>query len=186
MKNKITLILMILIFVSNASFANENGIIKRSYNGLKENISDTWNNYTNVDIYLPLHTWHNRFMYDQEKTDEYNEDPYGVGIGISKYDEHNNWNGIYILEFQDSNNRIEPMLGYGWEKQYYLDNGIRLGLGYTVLVTLRDDWMKYKLPVPGILPLASISYKDLTIQNTYIPGTYNNGNVWFVWARYKI
>ena len=31
--------------------------------------------YDSHDIYLPFISWHNRFMYDKEKTDRYNEMP---------------------------------------------------------------------------------------------------------------
>ena len=34
-----------------------------------------------------------------------------------------------------------------------------------------------------LLRLASIGYGPATFQMTYIPGTYNNGNVYFAWAR---
>jgi palmitoyl transferase len=38
--------------------------------------------------------------------------------------------------------------------------------------------------VPALLPLASVGYGDLDFQMTYIPGTHNNGNVYFAWLRY--
>ncbi|MCI0136434.1 phospholipid:lipid A palmitoyltransferase, partial [Escherichia coli] len=41
------------------------------------------------------------------------------------------------------------------------------------------------IPIPVILPLASIGYGPATFQMTYIPGTYNNGNVYFAWARFQ-
>ena len=57
------------------------------------------------------------------------------------------------------------------------------GLGYTAGFTARDNW-KY-IPVPVLLPLASIGYGPATFQMTYIPGTYNNGNVYFAWMRFQ-
>lgn len=101
------------------------------------------------------------------------------------YDENKNWNAIYIMAFKDSHNKWEPIGGYAWEKQWYY-NDFRVGLGYTAMITARNDWLHYALPVPGVLPLVSFSYKNFSIQNTYIPGTYNNGNVWFMWARYQL
>ncbi|PRH54720.1 hypothetical protein C6P90_15155, partial [Yersinia pestis] len=38
-------------------------------------------------------------------------------------------------------------------------------------------------PLPLPLPLISIEYNRLSLQTTYIPGTYNNGNVLFTWIR---
>ena len=57
------------------------------------------------------------------------------------------------------------------------DDNFHLGLGYTLGVTARDNW-NY-IPIPVVLPLASIGYGPATFQMTYIPGTYNNGNVYF-------
>ena len=49
-------------------------------------------------------------------------------------------------------------------------------------ITARDDFANY-VPLPFIFPLFSASYKRVTVQFTYIPGTYNNGNVLFAWLR---
>ncbi|MGT6558106.1 hypothetical protein ACRWXY_21450, partial [Escherichia coli] len=47
----------------------------------------------------------------------------------------------------------------------------------------RDNW-NY-IPLPVLLPLASVGYGPVTFQMTYIPGTYNNGNVYFAWMRFQ-
>ncbi len=57
------------------------------------------------------------------------------------------------------------------------DENFHLGLGFTAGVTARDNW-NY-IPLPVLLPLASVGYGPVTFQMTYIPGTYNNGNVYF-------
>ena len=43
------------------------------------------------------------------------------------------------------------------------------------------DLMKIfgKTKLAGSLRLASVGYGPVTFQMTYIPGTYNNGNVYF-------
>ncbi|MBU9816076.1 lipid IV(A) palmitoyltransferase PagP [Rahnella sp. C60] len=155
------------------------------WSDFKDKVSTTWNDSDSQDLYLPVITWHNRLTYDKEKTDKYNERPWGGGYGISRYDEKGNWNGIYLMAFKDSHNKWEPIGGYGWEKIWTPaeDKNFRLGLGYTAAVTARDDY-KY-IPIPIVLPLASIGYNKLTFQATYIPGTYNNGNVFFAWLRYQ-
>ncbi|MFX2623798.1 hypothetical protein V6266_12045, partial [Enterobacter asburiae] len=63
------------------------------------------------------------------------------------------------------------------------DENFHVGLGYTAGVTARDNW-NY-IPIPVLLPLASIGYGPATFQMTYIPGTYNNGNVYFAWMRFQ-
>jgi palmitoyl transferase len=156
-----------------------------TWTDFKDKVSTTWNDSDSQDLYLPVITWHNRLTYDKEKTDRYNERPWGGGYGISRYDEKGNWNGIYFMAFKDSHNKWEPIGGYGWEKIWTPaeDKNFRLGLGYTAAVTARDDYAY--IPIPIVLPLASIGYDKLTFQATYIPGTYNNGNVFFAWLRYQ-
>ncbi|WP_323660378.1 lipid IV(A) palmitoyltransferase PagP [Pectobacterium versatile] len=152
----------------------------------KNNLSTTWNSPQSHDIYIPTITWHNRWTYDKEKTDKYNERPWGAGYGVSRLDKDGDWHGLYIMAFKDSYNKWEPIGGYGYEKRWRptSDQDFQLGLGFTAGVTMRDNW-NY-IPIPVLLPMASISYSKLSFQVTYIPGTYNNGNVFFAWFRWQI
>lgn len=151
----------------------------------KGNVVETWNNSPNQEFYLPAITWHNRWTYDQQKLDSYNERPWGAGYGISRFDGEGNWHAIYVMAFKDSFNKWEPIGGYAYEKIWRPSDNkdFRLGLGFTTSVTARDNWKYIPIPVP--LPLASIGYKQFTFQATYIPGTYNNGNVFFAWLRWQ-
>ena len=126
----------------------------------RENIAQTWQQPEHYDLYIPAITWHARFAYDKEKTDRYNERPWGGGFGQS-------------------------IAGYGWESTWrpLADENFHLGLGFTAGVTARDNW-NY-IPLPVLLPLASVGYGPATFQMTYIPGTYNNGNVYFAWMRFQ-
>ncbi|WP_431888155.1 lipid IV(A) palmitoyltransferase PagP [Pectobacterium colocasium] len=152
----------------------------------KNNLSTTWSSPQSHDIYIPAITWHNRWTYDKEKTDRYNERPWGAGYGVSRLDKDGDWHGLYIMAFKDSFNKWEPIGGYGYEKRWRptSDQDFQLGLGFTAGVTMRDNW-NY-IPIPVLLPMASISYSKLSFQATYIPGTYNNGNVFFAWLRWQI
>ncbi|GKW24537.1 lipid A palmitoyltransferase PagP [Pectobacterium carotovorum subsp. carotovorum] len=152
----------------------------------KNNLSTTWNAPQSHDIYIPAITWHNRWTYDKEKTDRYNERPWGAGYGVSRLDQDGDWHGLYLMAFKDSYNKWEPIGGYGYEKRWRptRDQDFQLGLGFTAGFTMRDNW-NY-IPIPVLLPLASISYSKLSFQATYIPGTYNNGNVFFAWFRWQI
>ncbi|PKH20507.1 phospholipid:lipid A palmitoyltransferase [Enterobacterales bacterium CwR94] len=149
------------------------------------NVKQTWQEPQHVDLYIPAVTWHNRLTYDQEHIDKYNERPWGAGAGISRWDEKGNWHGIYLMAFKDSFNKWEPIGGYGWESTWrpLQDQNFHLGLGYTAGVTMRDNW-NY-IPIPVLLPLASVGYANATFQMTYIPGTWNNGNVFFGWFRWQ-
>lgn len=46
----------------------------------RENIAQTWQQPEHYDLYIPAITWHARFAYDKEKTDRYNERPWGGGL----------------------------------------------------------------------------------------------------------
>lgn len=165
-----------------ATFAN---MASGWWQNLKEDVSETWHNPQYTDVYIPFLSWHNRFMYDSDKTDHYNEMPWGGGVGISRYTEEGNWHGLFAMVFQDSHREWQPAVGYGWEKGWYLtqNKDARVGLGLAGGITARDDFANY-VPLPFIFPLFSAGYKNINLQFTYIPGTYNNGNVLFAWLRY--
>lgn len=135
----------------------------------RENIAQTWQQPEHYDLYIPAITWHARFAYDKEKTDRYNERPWGGGFGQSRWDEKGNWHGLYAMAFKDSWNKWEPIAGYGWEstRRPLADENFHLGLGFTAGVTARDNW-NY-IPLPVLLPLASVGYGPATFQMTYIP-----------------
>ncbi len=124
----------------------------------RENIAQTWQQPEHYDLYIPAITWHARFAYDKEKTDRYNERPWGGGFGQSRWDEKGNWHGLYAMAFKDSWNKWEPIAGYGWESTWrpLADENFHLGLGFTAGVTARDNW-NY-IPLPVLLPLASVGY----------------------------
>ncbi|CNJ51282.1 lipid IV(A) palmitoyltransferase PagP [Yersinia intermedia] len=151
---------------------------------LTSNILLTWDS-PNQELYIPLNTWHNRWTYDDDKIESYNERPWGIGYGRYRYDEDNNWHSVYAMAFMDSHNRIEPIIGYGYQKMWIPGemDGWRFGVGFTASITARHEY--YYIPIPLPLPLFSIEYNKFSLQTTYIPGTYNNGNVLFTWMRWQ-
>jgi palmitoyl transferase len=148
---------------------------------IKQATETTWAS-DQYELYVPLHTWHNRHFYDADKIASYNENPWGIGLGKYRYDDNGNWHALYAMEFLDSHNKVEPIAGYGYEKMWRPWDGWRLGLGYTAGVTMRQDYHYY--PIPLVLPLVSVEYKRFALQSTYVPGGHNNGNVLFTWARW--
>jgi len=134
------------------------------------------------DLYVPVNTWHNREMYDKKKTDSYNERPWGLGVGKHIY-EGNILKGLYFMAFHDSHSKLEPIIGYMRQWNYYFDQNkdFSVGAGYTLGVTFRHDY--HYLPIPVILPIFGFQYKRFTLQTTYIPGPYNMFNVLFTWVR---
>jgi lipid IVA palmitoyltransferase len=145
-------------------------------------VVNTWQS-SDYELYIPINTWHNRDYYSSEKIDSFNEQPWGLGLGKYRYDEDGDWHGIYGMAFLDSNNNIEPVFGYGFQKVWQSSENVRLGLGYTVGFTVREDF-DY-LASPLLLPLFSIKYKDIAVQSTYIPGGQGYGNVLFTWLRWQ-
>ena len=148
-------------------------------------VVQTWESPT-WDVYLPVLTWHNRFTYDKERTDRYNESPWGFGFGKSMYDEDGDWHALYAMGFQDSHDMFQPIAGYGFQKNWRPspDSDWRIGGGFTVGITARQQYDYIPLPLP--LPMAGIEYKRLAFQAVYIPGTHNNGNVLFGWLRWQL
>lgn len=178
-----TLILSFLLLTPAISRADSRDESTGWFSSFRHQVVETWESPRYTDLYIPAITWHARFAYDKDKTDRYNERPWGAGLGVSRLDDKGNWHALYLMAFKDSFNKWEPIGGYGWEAIWrpLADDNFHLGLGYTAAVTARDNY-RY-IPIPLVLPLASVGYGPATFQMTYIPGTYNNGNVYFAWFR---
>jgi palmitoyl transferase len=149
----------------------------------KATLDATWQS-DQYELYVPLHTWHNRRMYTSEKIASYNENPWGIGAGKVRYDDQGNWHALYVMEFLDSHSKVEPIAGYGYEKIWRPTENWRLGLGFTAGMTARQD--ESYVPIPLVLPLFSVGYGRFSLQSTYVPGGKGNGNVLFTWMRWKL
>lgn len=95
-----------LLVFSSYSFASDNSFLQ----SVKQTLSDTWDSPTH-ELYIPANTWHNRAAYSRSKVDSYNERPWGIGYGVTRFDEDGDWHALYIMEFQDSHNVVEPIGG---------------------------------------------------------------------------
>ncbi len=140
---------------------------------------------TDSELYIPLLTWHNRFTYSDEKIKSYNERPWGIGYGKYYFETKKDWHSVYAMTFLDSHNEIQPIIGYGYQKIWAPGeiNKLRFGIGFTLSLTARQEY--YYIPLPLLFPLFSVEYHRFSLQATYIPGTYNNGNVLFSWIRWQ-
>ena len=103
------------------------GFWQRSWN----NVETTWRS-DRYELYIPAVTWHNRAFYDRDKIDEYNEQPWGLGLGRYRYDSDGNWHALYAMFFLDSHDKVEPFAGYAWQKIWRPADDLRLGAGFTV------------------------------------------------------
>lgn len=150
---------------------------------LKSNIKETWYNNTNHDLYIPVHTWHNRLTYDKEKYEEYNEMPWGIGFGKSRYDADRDLHFVYFMAFEDSNHHPQTIFGYAYQKNWYFgeDDSWHYGVGFTASLTQRSEYHFIPLPLP--LPILGIGHNNFSVQAGYVPGGKNNGNVMLTWLR---
>ena len=182
MKQKYSAIALISVALATPVLADEPAS-NSTWSYVKDTLSQTWES-KDYELYIPINTWHNRNYYSSEKIDQYNEHPWGVGVGKYRFDNDGDWHGLYIMAFSDSHKDIQPIAGYGFQKMWHPNEDFRLGAGYTLGLTLREDY-DY-LPIPIIAPLASIEYKQLALQSTYIPGGNGNGNILFTWLRWQL
>lgn len=164
------------------TYADE-GVLSKTLSVVKTELSQTWQS-PDVELYVPINTWHNRNYYTSEDIDDFNERPWGLGAGKYRYDEDGDWHGIYAMAFLDSNSEFEPIVGYGFQKVWRASENVRLGLGYTLGVTIRQDF-DY-VPMPLLLPLFSVKYKQVAMQSTYVPGGQGHGNILFSWLRWEL
>lgn len=96
--NKYFLLVLFLLTQTASAGSSLNGWLST----LSDNVGQTWQAPQQYDLYVPAITWHARFAYDKEKTDRYNERPWGAGFGQSRWDEQGNWHGLYLMAFKDS------------------------------------------------------------------------------------
>lgn len=144
-----------------------------------DHVSKLWDEGGN-DLYVPLHTHHLRYAWSDAEISRFNETPLGLGYGRSRV-RGDRWEGVYGMVFLDSNNKVEPMIGYAYQWLWGAPESLRAGLGYTVLVTAREDINSY-LPIPGILPIGSLQYGKVSLNTTYVPGGRGFGNILFFWS----
>ena len=176
------LFIVFAMIVSTCAFAEELAI-SDMWTRAKDSLSETWDS-ENYELYIPIHTWHNRQYYSAEKIDSYNEQPWGLGLGKYRFDNDGDWHALYIIAFQDSHNDVEPVAGYAFQNIWRPAEHVRLGVGITAGVTIRkdDDYV----PIPVIAPLVSIAYKQIALKSTYIIGGNGYGNILFTWLRWQL
>lgn len=145
-------------------------------------LSDTWTE-GDSDLYVPFRAYHMRFAYDHNRIKELREDTWGLGYGRSRYS-NGGWDGIYGMAFLDSHSNWQPIIGYSHQWVWGQPQAVHARLGYTALVTIRQDVWK-GLPLPGLLPVAAVGYDKYDLNMAYVPGGQGNGNVAFLWATLK-
>jgi palmitoyl transferase len=134
------------------------------------------------ELYATGYAWHNRFTYDKDKLNRYNEHAWGSGFGKGFYDEDGDWHGLSAVAFLDSHKNVEPVAGYTFLKMFHVTNTLQGGAGYSVVATARPD-INHGIPFPGVLPWLTLSYRSVMLMATYVPGARGAGNVLFIMGK---
>lgn len=157
----------------------EEGTFSKYWNKLKSNTTKTWDNPTNYNVMIPFYAWHNRLAYDKSHLDKYNEEAWGLGFAMSRYDGDDDWHSLYAMAFKDSNSYLETMFGYAYQDRHYFDPCHKwfVGAGFTLGLTQRHEYSYIPVPLP--LPMVSFGHRNFNINMAYVPGIKNDGNVAF-------
>lgn len=175
-------ILLVSLFALPAQASGAEEAEGKSWWGsFSDSVSLAWDKGT-LDLYVPVVAWHNRFMYERGEANQFNEIPWGFGIGRSAFDDDGDQHGLVAMGFIDSNDHFQPLAGYTYISNWQLVGDLSAGLGVVAGLSARHEL--YYIPFPAALPVASIQYKNFAIQATYIPGPYNHSNVLFTWVRW--
>jgi len=149
-------------------------------------IHEAWDTGRN-DLYLPFLAHHGRDTYTPERISEFNEQALGLGYGRSIVEKRSrfrgDWHGIYIMGFRDSHRDLQTMAGYAYQT-YLGSETLNLGFGYTAFLISRRD-IANGFPVPAILPMASVNYRDFSLMGVYVPRLskkQGNGDVLFLFG----
>ena len=142
-----------------------------------EHLKEIWNG--DLQLVLPVHTWHNRWRYDRDKIKEYNENPWGIGIGKYVEPTPDRRYGLLAITFQDSFNKPEPSVWYSWQALWREGKDFRPSLGFVAGLTCRKNY--HWIPVPGIAPTIGFDYKSFSVESLYIPGF----DVLFTWLTWR-
>ena len=86
--------ILTLSMTFSAAAVTASQAIESGWNTFSSNVEQTWSQPQHDDFYLPAITWHNRWTYDDEHIEKYNERPWGAGGGVSRWDEKGNWHGL--------------------------------------------------------------------------------------------
>ena len=144
---------------------------------------ETWKEGV-VEAYVPFLSLHMPYAYTSEQRSEYTENPIGFGLGKGRFNSHGNYEGMYGMVFQDSHGQPQYMLVYAWVPTWQVaDTAFKVGVGFAGFLTARSDIANYT-PFPGILPMASVSIYNFSVQAAYVPGGNGNGNVLFAWTKW--
>jgi hypothetical protein len=138
------------------------------YDAAWRHVDDTYQQ-GNWEVIVPISTYHMRNSYTSEQIDSYEETPPGFGLGKGRINNSGNYEGLYAMGYQDSHHYPSWQVGYVWQALWRPTNeDFRVGVGYTAFILAREDIAHYT-PFPALSPMASMAYKNLTLDVTFVP-----------------
>ena len=139
------------------------------------------------ELILTGYAYHLRSTYSEEKLRELNEKAWGGGWARTVDDPDGDSHTIFLFGFHESHGKVQWNAGYTYSTFWGPQDGLRAGLGIAAFIVQRPD-IASGVPIPAVLPIASLAYRKATLMATFIPtvnGGINNGSVLFVFGRYK-
>ena len=122
-----------------------------------------------TDLYLSGAYWHLPFAYSRERRQELNAHAWGFGLGRSLVDGRDNEESLYAITSSSSHFKPQYAVGYTWLARWRLSGDFRIGAGYSAFIYARSDIYHY-LPLPGIVPMASVGTDRASLLAGYLPG----------------
>jgi lipid IVA palmitoyltransferase len=189
MRNFLTVILILVLFMTlqqgsaraEEDNASETGTFTKITSFVKRIFREG-----DTALYLSGYAYHLRGVYSEEDLKDTNEEAWGGGIGKVLIDEKNRAHELYLFASLDSHNHMQVLSGYIKQWRHSFTDRLSVGAGFTVFIMSRPD-IFHGIPFPGILPVASIEFRPVTLLATYIPtiseNTTGKGNVLFVFGR---
>jgi len=148
-------------------------------------IGAAWDHGDN-ELIVTGYAYHLRSTYTAEKLRELNEHAWGGGWGRTITDPDGDTHTLFAFAFHESHNKVQYNVGYLYSTYWGAQDGLQAGLGIAPFIVQRPD-IASGIPIPVILPIASLKYRRATLMFTYIPTVnngINNGSVAFVFGRY--
>lgn len=178
MRLKFLLYIFILISFVNPVYCAEEASGDSLWTRATNHLKNIWDD-GNMQLVLPVHTWHSTWRYDHDKIKEYNENPWGIGIGKYIEPTPDRRYGLLALTFQDSFNKPEPSVWYSWQILWRKGKDFRPSLGFVAGLTCRENY--HWIPVPGAAPTFGFDYKSFSVESLYVPGF----DVLFTWLTWR-
>ena len=136
------------------------------------------------ETYVTGYAWHLPYGYQDSTRERLNETTWGGGFGRTLRDEDGDRHSVYLMAFSDSHRKPQLNLGYAWQRYWKPTRNVAIGGGYLAFLFSREDVANH-MPIPALLPCASIRYGGLEVIGLFVPRVSRDikGDVLFVYLR---